>query len=213
MQRPFSYDVEPWTIDQFALDEVEEVEPSWAVIDALAEAQRVLDVHASNCSTSPPLVEGCRAVEEVGKFSPSSSKRKPCPSPCATSNRSNAEEPEIRGMIRDFRTNNLKPLPVERPELPANTPDLERRIYEDMCLRMGLRLARSENRSLPYATSEAVWAGLTTDRRHASRARQWLIDHDLIHQDEDARCADGKPMRTRCYLPGPAGGWDVVAPG
>jgi hypothetical protein len=121
-------------------------------------------------------------------------------------------------MLRDHAAGKLSPTAVDAPRVPTPAPALARRIYEDLVLRMGLRLAKDEGRALPYATSEAVLAGHTTDKRHASRALRWLRDHGYVWIDENAKCSNGVRMRTLCYLPGPKptapeppGGWRVQA--
>lgn len=72
-----------------------------------------------------------------------------------------------------------------------------------MALRWGLRLAAEmpEDRPLPYATSEAVRTGLTTDKRAASRAIRWLERHELIWSPASMP-ARGKPDGTKLFLPG-----------
>jgi hypothetical protein len=83
-----------------------------------------------------------------------------------------------------------------------------------MRIRWGLRSAVLEDRPLPYAASEAVRAGYTDDKRIASRAIDQLERRGLIHHVPDATDASGRPMRSKCYLPGPwpigpapEGGW------
>ena len=85
---------------------------------------------------------------------------------------------------------------------------------KDIALLMGLRLAKDEARSLPYSASFAARRlGLGKDKRRANRVLRELIRAGVIFVDEDARCANGQRMRTRCFLPGLRPPVDVLPAG
>jgi hypothetical protein len=81
---------------------------------------------------------------------------------------------------------------------------------KDIALLMGLRLARDEDRSLPYARSLAAKRLGLNDDRHAGRVLRRLVEADVVYVDENATDTNGVRMRTTCYLPGPRSPVDVL---
>jgi hypothetical protein len=112
-------------------------------------------------------------------------------------------EPEMRVLLAQHRAGIAPCVPVEMPALPLDAPPLAVAIYEVMALRWSLRLgaAMPDDRPLPYATTEAVRAGLCEHPGQASRAIHWLEDHGLIWSP-GSMPPRGKPDGTRTFLPG-----------
>jgi hypothetical protein len=108
----------------------------------------------------------------------------------------------MRSLLDEYRAGRLRPVDVRLGEMPPGATPLMRLIAEEMRLRMGLRLAVDDDRSLPYATSEAVRSKLTPHKMQASRAIRGLVAAGVI---EGAGCLPrrpgGPPDGTRLYRP------------
>lgn len=125
------------------------------------------------------------------------------------------DAPELRLLEAAWRAGKLQPVPIQLGELPPHAGPVMRHIAEHLRLRMGLRLAVGDDRPLPYALSEAVNAGLATDKAAASRAlaalvRARVIDH--VGALQGRRGLDG----TKLYAPPAAptvihGTWEKAA--
>ena len=88
--------------------------------------------------------------------------------------------PELHRLEEAHRLRQLEPVEVRLGELPPGAGRVMRDIAEHMRLRMGLRLKVGDDRPLPYATSEAVRAGLAKDKPTASNAIRALVRAGVI---------------------------------
>ena len=97
----------------------------------------------------------------------------------------------------------LEPVDVCLGPVPASAGPVMCAVAEHMRLRMGLRLAVGDDRPLPYATSEAVKAGLAKDKATASNAINALVRAGVL-----AHLGQLPPLRpgldgTKLYAPPP----------
>ena len=114
------------------------------------------------------------------------------------------ERPELYRLLERYEAGELDPVAVRLGELPPRAGRLMREAAADIALLMGLRLAVDEDRALPYSASlAATRLGLGDDKGWANRVLRSLIEAGVVHVDQHAKCANGAPMRTRCFLPGP----------
>ena len=108
----------------------------------------------------------------------------------------------MRALLALYEQGQIEPKLVRLGALPDDASPAMRGIADDIALRMGLRLAVDDERPLPYATSEAVRAGLCIHRMQASRAIGKLVLAGVI---ENAGCLPrrpgGPPNGTKLYAP------------
>lgn len=90
------------------------------------------------------------------------------------------DQPELHRLEDAHDDGRLAPVDVQLGEMPATAGPIMRAIADHMRLRMGLRLAVGDDRPLPYATSEAVRAGLAKDKPTASNAINALVRARVI---------------------------------
>lgn len=90
------------------------------------------------------------------------------------------DQPELHRLEDAHDAGQLQPLHVQLGEMPPTAGPIMHSIAEHMRLRMGLRLAVGDDRPLPYATSEAVRAGLAKDKATASNAINALVRAGVV---------------------------------
>jgi hypothetical protein len=123
------------------------------------------------------------------------------PSPCASSEKRSEgrrEEPELLGLIRDHGRGELEPVDVRLGELPESATAAMLKVAENIRLLLGLRLAVSEDRPLPYSTRFCAELCGLRDHREASRVLGQLEQAGVI------QCAGklkprGMPFGTKLY--------------
>jgi hypothetical protein len=133
------------------------------------------------------------------------------PRPIGPPARKKREEPELYGLVRDYERGLLEPIEVELGDLPAvgsRAPCFDGRltvvteamhtVAADIRLLLGLRLAVSEDRPLPYSTRLCAERCGLPDHRAASRVLRSLERLGVV------KCAGklklhGNPYGTKLY--------------
>jgi hypothetical protein len=110
-----------------------------------------------------------------------------------------AEEAELRRLLVRHDEGRLKPAEVELGEMPASATGDMRRLAEDVCLLIGLRLAVGQDEPLPYATSFAIERMGWDDRTRASRAFRKLCDAEVVRHVGAMPPRAGKKHGTKMY--------------
>jgi hypothetical protein len=100
--------------------------------------------------------------------------------------------------VRDHAAGLLEPVAVKLGEIPPTATAAMRRVAEDIRLLLGLRLAVSEDRPLPYSTRFCAKRCELRDHREASRVLAQLEKAGVV------KCAGamkprGMPFGTKLY--------------
>ncbi len=91
------------------------------------------------------------------------------------------EEPkELYRLLAAHHEGKLQPAAIQLGELPPGAGGVMRHVAEHMRLLMGLRAAVGDDRPLPYASSMALRAGITTNQGTASSAIGSLVRAGVI---------------------------------